>query len=292
MREISIHLSKQEFELGEVVEGYVVIDCDETFDCNRVVIRLRGVETTRVVRGSGKHRRVYIEERVHLERTLVLKEFPIFQEGETGLDFKFELPQEIPASYEGEHGNIRYDLMAKIELSWRLDPKARLRIKVKHTLREDIPASQPVTAFVDDDGVQLLSVEALDNVLRLGESLAFSFRVDREVGIRGVRAELIQKEHVAPKGKKEISDRIMSKRSFDNENLHRELWIESDLQTNPTWVPTFTTALIKLEYLLKVTLDIPWRFDKSVEIPILIIPPGKTSEDEQVVEDYFGFEFE
>ena len=292
MREISIHVSKPDYELGETIEGYVVIDCDESFDCNRVVIRLRCTERTRVVRGSGKHRRVYIEERIHLDQKIVLREFPVFQEGETGLDFKFELHKETPASYEGVHGYIRYELMAKIELSWRLDPKDRMTVRINQRSNGDRSASQPVTSFVDDDGVQLLAVEAVDNVIRLGESFAFSFRVDRDVEIRGVRTELIQKEHVAPKGKKETSDNIVNQKIFENESFQRGSWIESELQTQPTWYSSFRTALIRVEYILKVTLDIPWRFDKSVEIPILILPPEKLGEYKEEDQFDFGFEFE
>jgi hypothetical protein len=289
MREITIHATKSEFEPGETIEGYVVIDCDESFDCNRVVIRLRGIEKTRVVRGSGKHKRVYTEERIHIDKKQILKEFPIFQEGETGLDFQFEIPREIPASYEGMRGHIRYELIAKIELSWRLDPKQRMRLKIKSREFEITSDSQPVTSFIHDDGVEILTAEALDNTVTLGEKFAFSFRVDREIEIRGVRAEFIRREHVSPKGKKETFDWILSQRYFENENLAREMRIETELHVTPDLIPTFKTALIRLEYILKVTLDIPWRFDKSVEIPILLMPSGKQIEEKQ---DYFGFEFE
>ena len=62
--------------------------------------------------------------------------------------------------------------------------------------------------------------------------------------------------------------------------------------TRTNWFPTFNNELIKVEYLLKITLDIPWQFDKSVEIPILALPPEKPSEHDQEEEFDFGFEFE
>jgi hypothetical protein len=230
-----------------------------------------------------------LEKEIHIDQKKVLKEFPVFQEGETGLDFQFDLPREIPASYEGMHGHIRYDLMAKIELSWRLDPKQKMRFNITPRKTGTALDSQPVTSFIQDDGVEILSVEALDNTITLGDMLAFSFRVDREIGIRGVRAEFIQREHVSPKGKEETYDWILSQSYFENENFAREMWIETELPSTPDLIPSFKTTLIRVEHILKVTLDIPWRFDKSVEIPILLVPRGKLIEEKQ---DYFGFEFE
>ncbi|MFX0108865.1 MAG: hypothetical protein ACFE7R_11310 [Candidatus Hodarchaeota archaeon] len=52
MREIDIYLPKEDYELGEDINGYVIIRTDKSFECNSVNITFRIHEQTRIVKGS------------------------------------------------------------------------------------------------------------------------------------------------------------------------------------------------------------------------------------------------
>jgi hypothetical protein len=56
---------------------------------------------------------------------------------------------------------------------------------------------------------------------------------------------------------------------FDDARLRREDWIPVKLNTDRKLPPSFRTRLIDSHIILKATLDIPWRFDKSVEVPVI-----------------------
>ncbi|TFF91735.1 hypothetical protein EU546_08235, partial [Candidatus Thorarchaeota archaeon] len=130
MRELRIETARSVFNPGETVEGHVIVLCDEDFDCNRITIELTGEEETRVVRGSGDNRRVYREEITHVAQGRELMSGGNVPSGEHRHPFSIPLPENIPGSYQGFHGHIRYKLQAKAEVSWAFDPKWSVPINV------------------------------------------------------------------------------------------------------------------------------------------------------------------
>jgi len=45
--------------------------------------------------------------------------------GSHSYPFKFSLPSDVPSSFEGEHGYVRYTVEAKIDLPWKCDHVTR-----------------------------------------------------------------------------------------------------------------------------------------------------------------------
>jgi hypothetical protein len=267
LREIEIILPKHQFVAGERIYGYVKLECDDDFDCNAIHISLFAKERTYFSKGSGDNRRTYREERFFVEQKVMLHEAGSIYPGLHRYDFSFSLPSDVPSSYQGHSGNIDFYLEAKVEISWALDPSARLPIGVFAPVPQGYESG--ARSGHESDGIEVLAVETDTGSFCIGGEMRFKMRITRELDIRGVRLELVHNEVATARGRTDTSNSVRVQDYFPEEQVRREDWLSVKLGTNPGIPPTFRSALIVSVILLKVTLDIPWRFDKSVEIPLV-----------------------
>ena len=268
MRKISLNLEKKTYLPGDRIEGFATVSTDEYFECNRVVLSIKGQERSRVVRGSGDNRRVYLEKKQHIDEQIELVGSTGMQAGDTNFPFSFVLPENIPHSFQGKYGRVEYKLEAKVEVSWAVDPKTRKKITVGR--KHEMPIAHSVYENLDDDDARLLSVQLSSDVIHLGSDYPIKLMVSNEAKMRGVRVELIYHEFVSPRGHKATKKQTLAKLLFDELELPRQMWIDATIQTQSEWLLPFKSELIETYYKLKVTLDIAWRLDKTIWIPLKI----------------------
>ena len=285
MRKISLNIEKKTYLPGDRIEGLVTVSTDEYFECNRVVLSIKGQERSRVVRGSGKHRHVYLEKKHHINEQIELVGSTGMQAGETNFPFIFVLPRNIPGSFQGTYGKIWYKLDAKVEISWATDPKAGQEITI--VTEQETPDEQTVNANLDENGARLLSVQLPSDMIRLGRNYPIKLMVSSEAKIRGVRIELVYHEFVSPKGRKATRKQKLAKLFLEELELPRQVWIDATIGTQGEWLLPFKSELIETNYKLKVTLDIAWRIDKTIWIPLKIT--HELSQNDEKDQFDFGF---
>ena len=285
MRKVSLNLEKKTYLPGDRIEGFVTVSTEEYFECNRVVLSIKGLEQSRVVRGSGKSRTVYLERKHHIDEQIEFVSSTSIQAGETNFPFSFVLPRNIPGSFEGTYGKIEYKLEAKVEISWATDPKARQKIAI--VTKQEMPNEQSVHANLDNNGARPLSVQLSSDLVRLGRNYPIKLMVSSEAKIRGVRVELVHHEFVSPRGHKATKRQTLAKLLFKELELPREMWIDATIGTQGEWLQPFKTELIETYYKLKVTLDIAWRLDKTIWIPLKIT--HELSQNDEKDPFAFGF---
>ncbi|MCK4565899.1 MAG: sporulation protein [Candidatus Thorarchaeota archaeon] len=270
MRKIEIQLEDETFAPGSTVEGQVLVTCDDDFKCERLFVSLYGEEVARVVIHVGKVTIVHEDKREHVNDIKDFDDCSMIPVGETRYDFSFTLPPDIPGSYKGTFGWIKYTLEAKAEISRARDLKSKLDLSLRcKQVIESIP--EPKSDTLESDGITLLKVETDKDHFSLGDNLDFRFFVDRETSFRGVRAEVIRLEQVEPKGYETESKKELAEIYFQEDELRRDSWVEATIQTDSNWKESFTSALIEHHHFLKVTLDIALRRDKVIEIPIVLV---------------------
>ncbi|MGY5862793.1 MAG: hypothetical protein RTU09_10530, partial [Candidatus Thorarchaeota archaeon] len=206
------------------------------------------------------------------------------QAGDNSFPFSFVLPANIPGSFEGRYGKIEYKLEAKVEISWAADPRARQEITISRM--QKMPTARSTHANLDDDDARLLSVQLSSDVIRLGRDYPIKLMVSSEAKMRGIRIELIYHEFVSPRGHKATKKQTLAKLLLDELELPRQMWIDATIGTQGKWLLPFKSELIETYYKLKVTLDIAWRIDKTIWIPLKI-----THELNQNEEDPFASSF-
>ncbi|MFW9802855.1 MAG: hypothetical protein ACFFFC_09400 [Candidatus Thorarchaeota archaeon] len=287
MREISIHLPKEEYSPGERVEGHAIVVCDDDFDCESVNLVFSCTEQSRVVVGSGKHRRVFLEKFEYFAYYLEIFNQSTVMEGETRFEFAFELPKESVSSFEGTYSWIRYEIKGKIEVKWALDPKTERRIVVTAPPKESVELEQTmIQKEISNEGRHLLRVELDSDTVRRGDYIRFRYLVGSDTNIRGVRAELILREKVSPQGRDTNNDNEMDQQYWEEDKILRESWVDVTVKTGEEWPEAFKSNLIDYLYILKITLDIPWRLDKSIEIPLKLRREARQDEFSTSIFDF------
>ncbi|MFW9968464.1 MAG: hypothetical protein ACFFEA_15055 [Candidatus Thorarchaeota archaeon] len=268
MREVEIQVSRVDYLPGDRIEGYVILKCDKSFDCNRVVIELFGEEETRVVVGSGDDRRTYRDtvEHLHIEHELT-GEGHIY-EGHNRYEFSFLLPRILPPTYDGMHGWVRYWLEARVEISLALDPKARLDLYIPFSWPGNPPEERPLHIVSGEDETWSFKVEMPSDLMILGERFQFRAIVARDIKLRKLRAHLYHVEYVWPDGRDTEHWELLNSVEIPDEDLVRDVWLDLWYETDTSWDPPVSSELMRTEYWLDVTLDIPWRRDSVLKIPI------------------------
>jgi hypothetical protein len=280
-------LPREEYVPGERVEGYAIVVCDNDFDCESVNLVFSCTEQSRVVVGSGKHRRVYLEKFEHFSQDLELLNQSNVMEGETRFEFAFEIPKESVSSFEGVFSWIRYEFKGKIEVKWALDPKTEQRIVVTASPKKSVELEQTmIQREITDEGIHLLRVELENDTVRRGDYIRFRYLVGNDANIRGVRAELILRERVSPQGRDTNNDSEMDQQYWEEYRVLRESWVDVAVKSGDEWPEAFKSELIEYSYLLKVTLDIPWRLDKSIEVPLKLY---RTADEDEFSTSIFDF---
>ncbi|MHA1772478.1 MAG: sporulation protein [Candidatus Thorarchaeota archaeon] len=279
MRKIDIRLEQTKYSPGSSIQGEVVVKTDKEFEANRVTLEFVGVEEARVVRGAGDSRRVYREKIFHIDEETILHEGVIIPEGTTSFPFEVNIPRNLPGSYYGHYGSIRYQLRAKVEISWALDPKCEVDIGIIHPL-EHVPP-KPFTKFIDWNGLDQIQIEIPRHTIAPPEPFPIRILLRGDPKIRGIRFEILFKEIVAPKGRTETTTRQLSTAYLKSDDLTYNSWMDINIETSERWPLPFSSQLIKTTYVLKVTADIRLRFDRSVEFRLVpSCPPADLFEHE------------
>ncbi len=285
MRDIKIFLEKSVFLPGDEISGHVLVKCDKEFKCNRIVIGFLGAVNTVITVGSDDDETTYTETIKIVETGLVLHEGGTVYAGESKFEFSFRLPDRVPPSYEGFYGKIQYGLEAKIELSWAIDPKDRLLLNVIFPYRKEVGKGVRVAYEDKEDMHPPLEVQLENTSFCIGELVPFKVRVSSGEKIRKVRFELIHQESASARGHKSKYPQTLAKSSIDAEDIQYDTWFAVGVEIPPSTPPSFDVSIIKSHLLLRVTLDIPWRFDKSVEVLLVC---GHCVGHSQVDADPFG----
>lgn len=287
MRELEILVSKEEFVPGDTVAGTLNIRTDDDFECQGAHITFRGEEVVKVVVHAGKVTIVHSDMREHANQTIDLVWDSVIASGETRKDFSFKLPENVPRSYAGILGRIRYVLEAQVQISWARDLKSELELEVASKPSSEVSEFHSEEALIEHDGETLLRVETTQDDVTLGDRFPFRLLVSPRVKIRGVRAEIISCEHVAPKGHARDAEKVLATSYIEDDHLRRDSWMDMTIQTDPSWRSSFKTELIDYTHRLKVTLDIPMKLDRKVVVPIRLSGRGESADRA----DPFGFQF-
>ena len=278
LREIEIMLERTTYSPGEQIEGYVYVTTDDDFEYNAITLTMRGYEKTTVTRGSGKNRRVYRDKHDYINETVLLAEPGTLYPGDHRFDFALILPKEIPGSYYGIAGKIIYQIEAKIEVSWAIDPKTKQELFVAQTIEQISP--QRKIGYIEHEGQSLLEIELERDTVEIGRDFTVRVRLNPVREFRCIRMELFHEEEVIADGYHDTAKRRISGWELPDEKLPPGVWVDVGMSTSTEFPLTFRTHLIDSRYVLKFTIDIPWRLDKKLETPIAvtILNPAESSD--------------
>ena len=181
MRNVDIKFSQRNARPGETISGVVVVETDKTFECNRIILKVKGKEHTAM--GSGDSR--ISDDYYPVRGKIVLSEATEISFGKSEFPFKFKLKEGLPPTYSGYHGYIEYTVQAVVEVDWAIDPTMTRRFRVLPFHPVYIPEVDGYNPLNKETDV--LHVELLSDVLRIKRGIPIRFMVEEHSRVTGVR---------------------------------------------------------------------------------------------------------
>ncbi|MGD9397213.1 MAG: hypothetical protein PVJ05_12350 [Candidatus Thorarchaeota archaeon] len=258
MRSADIKFSQRSAEPGGIISGVVLVETDKTFECNRVILKVKGKERTEIGSGDSK----IADEHYHIKG-------------------KIELSEGLPPTYSGYNGWIEYSVEAVVEMDWTIDPKITRRFRVIPFQPAYIPEPDGYDPINKDKDI--LHVELLSNILRMKEGISVRFMGEEHSRVNGVRLELRRRETVRCQRRESTHDVTIKEKFIPITFREFDRWREETIGEGWRHIP-FQSKLIETFYFLKVTLEMRWELDPFVRFR-LKISGEKLKED---VEDLFA----
>ncbi|MHA1963712.1 MAG: sporulation protein [Candidatus Thorarchaeota archaeon] len=273
MRKVSIYTEKDQFRPGDEVSGHVVVSTDETFSCNRIILKLRGKEYTHYQAGK-----IHVAE-THdlLDDDITLWEGGDIHSGDMRIEFSFKLPEELPSTHDGFFGEVNYAVEAVVEVDRAKDPKSKLKLIVYGRAPPYIP--EPLDQLPLREEREHLQAEIPTDILRPNKGLVVRFLVKKRSRIKGVRLDIMKREDVVCQGRNLDSNRGFSEKRIPISFNKVDRWIEETIHEDWSSMVPFEGKLIKSSLVLKVVLEVGLSLDPFVEFPLRLSGEGEKEDD-------------
>ena len=208
-----------------------------------------------------------------------------FPAGSHNFPFCFELKGNLPPTFDGIYGQIRYTIEAKITRSHQNKPERKIsfEINVSHLLKIDTPSLLTSVQIQKQKTVGCTSapVTLIVQLPRkgycVGENIPLTATIQNGSGRRVmIRAKLLQraKYKVQEYNKVSSTSKIVSNFATSSfiEQRSTQQWSPENLQipSNCTQISIDNCDIITVSYALLVTVVIPWGINLKADVPVTI----------------------
>uniref|UniRef100_A0A673L5Z8 Arrestin domain-containing protein 3-like n=1 Tax=Sinocyclocheilus rhinocerous TaxID=307959 RepID=A0A673L5Z8_9TELE len=307
IKELSLHYDpineSNTFTSGDFVEGRVVLEVTKEIKVDSFFVKLTGDANVRWTEGSGDDETTYSDH----ERYFKLKQYfiqesskkgeseknttlvngetygPVIRPGSHVFPFRFQLPQQnMPPSFKGNHGWVKYVLTVKLSRPWK--PTSTTYTELIFVLRNDGTNDhllQPQAGTQDKkmklfgSGKMSMTVTSEKTGYMQGETIRVFVDINNSSS-RDVKLKYSLKQQqtfIAGRSTnrgfkhivKETRDRIPS---GEKSKFTVDMMLPRDLT-----VTIENCRIIKVQYELKISLDVSFASDPAVTFPVVILPP-------------------
>ncbi|XP_045184896.1 arrestin domain-containing protein 3-like [Mercenaria mercenaria] len=176
------------FLAGQTVLGKLIIALRRSLKIQGIELKVRGRCHAEWKEGTGDEERQLYETEEYITQSIIVfgkapdKDIPHLEFLESGkhvFHYKFDLPQNIPSSFEGMHGYVRYWVKAKIHGVWGLlDQSGRVEFGVERPL--DLNNVQGAMEPAEDEDSCVICGCCLNQ-----GTISASFRINRRGFVSG-----------------------------------------------------------------------------------------------------------
>ncbi|XP_077418343.1 arrestin domain-containing protein 3-like [Vanacampus margaritifer] len=284
-----------EFTSGDYIAGRIAFQLTTDCKVESLWVKMKGKAKVRWVEHYGKAVVVYQNKEKYFSiKTFVFQEGygnNVVTQGSHTYPFTFQIPQlNLPSSFKGSHGKIKYTLEANLSRSMRTDSKAKTHFIVMNKSHSDPMLMSPQQGITDKK-MNIFSSGTVGMEVNIEKTGYFQGE-----GIKVV-AYILNKSSrdIRPKYclYKKYSYFASSKRKVETKKILKEVGesippsagqsVTRIITIPPTTCPSILNCnIIKAEYRLKVYLDVKYASDPEIKFPVVVLPSVQGSDDEQL----------
>ncbi|XP_051807085.1 arrestin domain-containing protein 3-like [Acanthochromis polyacanthus] len=214
--------------------------------------------------------------------------------------FSFQIPtQELPSSFHGKYGKTLYTLEANLSRSMRIDSKAKAEFTLIHRGNPD-PMLMISQQGNIDKKMKLFNSGAVGmdvNIERMGFHQGEGIKVVASIQNRSSREIkpkycLYRKYSYFAKGNRKVDTKDILKEEGEAVPPSAGQTVTKIITVPPTTpVSILNCKIIKVEYRLRVSLDVKYASDPEMKFPIVILPALEGPQEvHSLANPAYGFE--
>ncbi|XP_030639368.1 arrestin domain-containing protein 2 isoform X1 [Chanos chanos] len=275
---------------GEIVSGQVILELNREIKVRSLKVQGRGVATAHwlenrsvgvnTVYNDYTSKITYFRRRQHLIRDN--GELTVLSAGRHEFPFSFQLPEEtLVTSFEGKHGSIRYWVKVKLHRPWATVKK----IKKEFTVIEPIDINTPsllapqagtkekvARAWYCNFGQVSITAKIDRKGYTPGEVIPVFAEFDNSTSRTVVpKAYITQTQTFIARGTMKQKRSVVATLCGDAVGARRrETWHGRAIKIPPVGPSILQCRIIKVEYTLKVCLDVPGTSKLCLELPLVM----------------------
>ncbi|KAK5871349.1 hypothetical protein PBY51_004234 [Eleginops maclovinus] len=290
--------SRNTFTNGDTINGRIIMEVSKKTTIQSLVFIAEGKARVRWSENHGNnHHRVYwADEKYYDIQQHILRESrqdgtEAIGKGRHVFPFAFQIPDgKIPSSLKAGIGNIQHKLKAELKQSMKLTKKTKTHFTFVSKADMDIPGLLEPQYGSKDKSVKVFGsgiISMDDQTKQMGYKQGKDLKVTVEVinnSTRSVKPKLIlyEKKSFFAQGRRRVSTNDILKEKMDavassnKETLAQVINIPRELPSS-----ILNCSIIKVEYRLKVHLDVKYASDPEIKLPIVILPASEDTPKKQ-----------
>ncbi|XP_030273777.1 arrestin domain-containing protein 3-like [Sparus aurata] len=300
--------SKNTFTNGDTMNGRVIVETSKETQIQSLVFIAQGKASVRWTEhhGQKRTRRYWADEKYYDVKHHILREArqdgtEVIGKGRHVFPFSFQIPDsKIPSSFKGREGKIVHKVKAELKQSMKLTKKAKTHFTFVSKADMDIPGLMEPQHGAKDKSVKVFGSGSISmdvHTKRMGYKQGEDLQVTVEINNRSSRSVkpkfvLYDKRSFFAQGRRRVhtneilKDEVEILESSNKETVTKVITIPRELPPSIT-----NCSIIKLEYRLKVYLDVKYASDPEIKIPVVVLPHSKAPDVKQPPPTAgFGFE--
>ncbi|XP_069074834.1 arrestin domain-containing protein 2-like isoform X1 [Pleurodeles waltl] len=279
------------FSGGDTVTGRVLLELVAETKVESIKLHAQGLARvhwteSRSAGSSATYTQNYCDEVGYLEHREGLLQtdngaLTVLQAGKHEFPFSFQLPETLVTSFEGKHGSVRYWVKAKLHRPWATVKKAKKDFTVIEPIDINTPALLAPQAGTKEKNARawycsLGQVSVTAKIERKGytpgEVIPIFAEIDNATSRAVVpKAAIIQTQTFIARGTMKQKKTVVASIAGDSVGAgKRESWHGRALKVPPLGPSITQCRIIRVEYTLKVCVDIPGTSKLLLELPLVI----------------------
>ncbi|XP_016418762.1 arrestin domain-containing protein 3-like isoform X1 [Sinocyclocheilus rhinocerous] len=293
------------FTSGDFISGQVILEVAKDTQMQSLSVKIKGKAEVCWSEHYGKTTVVYSDKEKYysVERFFVREDknngnemlkdpsgqpySSVVATGRHVYPFTFQLPQQhFPPTFKCSVGKVVYTLETKLSRSMRVSSKDKAEFHYVPRSDESNPELMAPQYGTKDKQMKLFnpgSVSMNINTEKMGYHLGEGLKVLAEVQNNSSRAIkpkycLYEKYSFFAKGKRKLHTHDLLKEEGEPIEPNSKKTVTKVLSIPPSLtISILNCRVLKVEYRLKVYLDVPYASDPEIKFPVVILPPQTVS---------------
>ncbi|KAM9821912.1 arrestin domain-containing protein 3-like isoform 1-T1 [Syngnathus typhle] len=276
--------SQNIFTNGDTINGRIIVEVSKETPIQSLTFIGKGSARVRWQEHHGQHTRHYWSDEKYYEiKQHILRAGTEFiAKGRHVFPFSFNVPNsKMPSTFKSSLGRIVHKLKAELKQSMKLTKKAKAHFTFVSKADTDIPGlmepqhdctDKKLTVF--GSGTIAMDVYTPKMGYQPGEDVHVKVEIHNQSS-RDLKPkfELYRKQSFFAQGHRRVHTEEIVKDKLESVN-GRSKEVLKKVITIPRNIPPsiLNSSIIKLEYRLKIYLDVKYAKDPEIKLPIVVLP--------------------